>query len=482
MTDVYADQETQSRKEQSLYASRVKVYPKKIWGQIRKLKWATLVVLLGIYYIAPWLRWDRGPNAPDQAFLIDMPHRRAYFLWLEIWPQEVYFLVGLLLLGALGMFFVTSLFGRIWCGYTCPQTVWTDLFMWVERLIEGDRAQRIRLDKSGFSLGKLWRKSAKHTAWVVIAILTGGAWIMYFNDAQTVVPQILNGTAGIKVYGFLALFSGTTYLLAGWAREQVCIYMCPWPRFQSAMYDEDTLAVTYRDWRGEQRGKHKKGDSWEGRGDCIDCRACVAVCPMGIDIRDGMQLECIGCGLCIDACNQIMDRVDLPRGLIGYDSQRNQDLQATGKPLRFHFIRPRTIVYATIFAVICGIMAWGLLTRTTVEVNVLHDRNPVFVTLADGSIRNGYTIRVLNKTRDEKVYKLSFDGLAYATMSVVGQENSSADNIARLTAAPNSVATYHVFLTVPPELEVDEAHAFDFVLTDRDTGAVAHHETVLRGP
>jgi cytochrome c oxidase accessory protein FixG len=482
MADVYADQEAQSRKEQSLYASRVKVYPKKVWGQIRKLKWASLIVLLGIYYIAPWLRWDRGPNAPDQAFLIDMPHRRAYFLWIEIWPQEVYFLVGLLLLGALGMFFVTSLFGRIWCGYTCPQTVWTDLFMWVERLIEGDRNQRIRLDKAGFSLDKLWRKSAKHAAWVVIAILTGGAWIMYFNDAPTVVPAILTGTAGIKVYGFLFLFTATTYLLAGWAREQVCIYMCPWPRFQSAMYDEDTLAVTYRDWRGEPRGKHKKGESWENRGHCVDCRACVAVCPMGIDIRDGMQLECIGCGLCIDACNNIMDNLDLPRGLVGYDSQRNQDLRATGKPLHFHFIRPRTIVYAVIFAIICGLMAWGLLSRSTVEVNVLHDRNPVYVTLSDGSIRNGYTIRVLNKTRQEKVYKLSFDGLGYATMSVVGQEDSMAENIARLTAAPNMVATYHVFLTVPPELEVEESHSFDFTLTDRDTGAIAHHETIFRGP
>ena len=188
MADVYADQEAQSRKEQSLYASRVRVYPKKVWGEVRKLKWASLIVLLGIYYIAPWLRWDRGPNAPDQAFLIDMPQRRAYFLWIEICPQEVYFLVGLLLLGALGMFFVTSLFGRIWCGYTCPQTVWTDLFMWVERLIEGDRNQRKRLDKARLSFDKAWRKVAKHAAWVVIAILTGGAWIMYFNDAPTVVP------------------------------------------------------------------------------------------------------------------------------------------------------------------------------------------------------------------------------------------------------------------------------------------------------
>ena len=189
------------------------------------------------------------------------------------------------------MFFVTSLFGRIWCGYTCPQTVWTDLFMWVERLIEGDRNQRMRLDKASTSPTKVWKKTAKHSAWMVMALLTGGAWIMYFNDAQTVVPAIFTGEAGLQVYFFLGLFTATTYLLAGWAREQVCIYMCPWPRFQSAMFDEDTLIVTYREWRGEPRGKHKKGESWDNRGDCVDCRHCVAVCPTGIDIRDGVQLE-----------------------------------------------------------------------------------------------------------------------------------------------------------------------------------------------
>jgi hypothetical protein len=199
MADIYADQDALSRKEQqeSLYADRVKVYPKKIDGPVRSLKWAVVAVLLSIYYLAPWLRWDRGPAAPDQAFLIDMPHRRAYILWIEIWPQELYFLVGLLLLGALGMFFVTSLFGRIWCGYTCPQTVWTDLFMWVERLIEGDRNQRMRLDKAQSSVSKVWKKTAKHGAWTVIAFLTGGAWIMYFNDAQTVVPAIFTGEAGL---------------------------------------------------------------------------------------------------------------------------------------------------------------------------------------------------------------------------------------------------------------------------------------------
>jgi len=484
MSDAYADQDALSRKEQqeSLYADRVKVYPKKIDGPVRRKKWAVLIVLLAIYYLAPWLRWDRGPAAPDQAFLIDMPHRRAYFLWIEIWPQELYFLVGLLLLGALGMFFVTSLFGRIWCGYTCPQTVWTDLFMWVERLVEGDRNQRIRLDKASSSFAKIRKKLTKHTAWMVIAFLTGGAWIMYFNDAMTVVPAIFDGSASLKVYFFLGLFTLTTYLLAGWAREQVCIYMCPWPRFQSAMYDEDTLIVTYRESRGEPRGKHKKGESWDGRGHCVDCRHCVAVCPTGIDIRDGTQLECIGCGLCMDACDKIMGNLDLPKGLIGYDSPKNQDLRAAGQTPHTRFVRPRTIVYAIVFTIISAVMAWGLLSRTTVEVNVLHDRNPVFVTLSDGAVRNGYTIRVLNKTREDRIYKLSFDGLAYATMTVVGQEDSASENVARLTSVADSVTTYRVFITVPPELADFGQEDFTFVLTDRETGQEARHDTVLRGP
>jgi len=485
MADIYSHADAQSRQEQkqdSLYQNRVKVYPKQIHGTFRRLKWIALTVLLAIYYIAPWLRWDRGLGAPDQAFLIDMPNRRAYFLWIEIWPQEVYYLTGILLLGAVGLFFVTSLFGRVWCGYTCPQTVWTDLFMWVERLIEGDRNQRMRLDKAPSSLSKTGKKISKHGIWLIIAALTGGAWIMYFNDAPTVLVNMLTGQASFKVYGFFALFTATTYLLAGWAREQVCVYMCPWPRFQSAMFDEDTMVVTYEAWRGEPRGKHKKGDPWEGRGHCVDCKQCVAVCPTGIDIRDGVQLECIGCALCIDACNEIMGKLDLPKGLISYDTERNVANRAKGTPLHYRLIRPRTILYSVLLVAVAAFMAWSLATRSKVDVNVLHDRNPLFVTLADGSIRNGYTIKILNKTRDEKVYKLSFDGLGYAEMTVVGQEGSASQDVARLTARPDSVATYRVFVVVPADLIKSQVQDFAFVLTELDTGETVRHETVFRGP
>ena len=485
MADIYSNADALSRQEQkrdSLYQNRVKVYPKKVQGTFRRLKWIVLTVLLAIYYIAPWLRWDRGPGAPDQAFLIDMPARRAYFLWIEIWPQEVYYLTGLLLLGAVGLFFVTSLFGRVWCGYSCPQTVWTDLFMWVERLIEGDRNQRMRLDKGPRTWSKTSKKFAKHGIWIVIAALTGGAWIMYFNDAPTVLVNLLTGQASVKVYGFFALFTATTYLLAGWAREQVCVYMCPWPRFQAAMFDEDTMVVTYEGWRGEPRGKHKKGEPWEGRGHCVDCKQCVAACPTGIDIRDGVQLECIGCALCIDACNDIMAKLDLPKGLISYDTERNVANRAKGAPLRYRLIRPRTIVYSALLVAVAAFMAWSLATRAQVDVNVLHDRNPLFVTLADGSIRNGYTIKILNMTRDEKVYKLGFDGLGYAEMTVVGQEDSASQDIARLTARSDSVATYRVFVVVPADLVQGQVQDFSFVLTELETGETVRHETVFRGP
>ena len=279
----------------------------------------------------PWLRWERGPGVPDQAVLIDMPGRRAYFFWIEIWPQEIYYLTALLILAAFGLFLVTSIGGRVWCGFTCPQTVWTDLFMWVERLIEGDRGARIRLDKAPLNRAKVAKKGLKHGAWLLIAAATGGAWIMYFNDAPTVTRAILTGEASFAVYFFFGLFTATTYLLAGWAREQVCTYMCPWPRFQAALLDEESYVVTYQKWRGEPRGPHRKGQDWQGRGDCIACNQCVAVCPMGIDIRDGLQLECIGCGLCVDACNDVMRRVDRPLDLIALSTERNQADLAAGR-------------------------------------------------------------------------------------------------------------------------------------------------------
>ena len=470
------------QKQQPLYAGRVQVYPKKISGDVRRIKWAALAVLLGLYYLAPWLRWDRGPDAPDQALLVDMPGRRAYFFWIEIWPQEVYYLAGLLILGALGLFLATSIGGRVWCGFTCPQTVWTDLFMWVERVIEGDRNARIRLDKAPMSGDKLAKKSLKHVVWLVISLATGGAWIMYFNDAPTVVVEFFTGQASLTVYFFVGLFSATTYLLAGMAREQVCTYMCPWPRFQAALLDEDSLVVTYRDWRGEPRGKHKKGDSWEGRGDCIDCRQCVAVCPTGIDIRDGLQLECIGCGLCIDACDEVMDKVDRPRGLIAFDTERNHiSCSAGGAPTRPKLVRVRTIVYVALIGLVGLLMLGSLTFRGALDINILHDRNPLFVTLSDGSIRNGYTIKILNMERAPRSFTLALENAGAAQLTVIGQEGAGGAP-ALLTAKPDAVASYRVFVQRPKSEVTAASVPLSFVLTDTEGGETARHDSVFRGP
>ena len=504
------------QKEQNLYAGRVKVHPMGIQGFYRKLKWAAVIALLGIYYVAPWLRWDRGPNAPDQALLIDMPARRAYFFSIEIWPQEVYYLAGLLIMGAIGLFLVTSLLGRVWCGYACPQTVWTDLFMLVERWIEGDRNARLKLDNQPMTGNKLAKRSAKHAVWLLIALATGGAWIMYFVDAPTVVTQFFTGQASFSVYFFVGLFTGTTYLLAGWAREQVCVYMCPWPRFQAAMFDEDTMTITYERWRGEPRGKPTKGkthvspgnlppkgpedsstpglaaidwaqadalygrDQIDAKGDCIACDKCVAVCPTGIDIRDGVQLECIGCGLCIDACNSVMEKLGRPKNLITYDTLSNQERRARGETPRIRLLRPRTVLYSTMLAAIAGFMVFTLATRSQHDINVLHDRNPLFVTLSDGAIRNGYTVKILNKERAQRTYNLELQNLPRATLSVVGVGDPKAAQ-AQLTADPDSVATYKVYVERPGEAVERTTRDFQFLLTDSQGNTVVQ-ETLFRGP
>ena len=333
------------REKRSLYAARPRIHPKRARGDFRRLKWLIMLVTLGVYYVTPWIRWDRGPFAPDQAVLIDIPARRFYFFFIEIWPQEFYYVTGLLIVASMALFLITSIAGRVWCGYTCPQTVWTDLMIAIERFVEGDRNARLRLDRTPWSARKIGLKLTKHSIWLLVGALTGGAWVFYFADAPTLAVQLATFEAPMAAWLFIAIFAATTYVLGGLAREQVCTYMCPWPRIQGAMLDEESLVVTYHPARGEPRGSHKADESWEDRGHCIDCNQCVAVCPMGIDIRDGQQLECIGCALCIDACNEVMEKVSLPRNLISYDTLGNMDRRAKGEPTTFSIVRPRTVFY-----------------------------------------------------------------------------------------------------------------------------------------
>ncbi len=458
-----------------LFAKQDKIYPQRVWGRYRIIKWIVMITCLGIYYLAPFLRWDRGPNTPDQAILIDMPNHRAYFFFLEIWPQEVYYITGLLILAAVVLFAATSLFGRVWCGYACFQTVWTDLFIWVERIVIGDRNTRMRIDKGPWNWNRIWRKSLTHIIWVLIGLCTGGAWVLYFNDAPTVIDQIIHRELPWSVGSWIIALTGTTYLMAGYAREQVCTYMCPYARFQSAMFDKDTLIIGYDAFRGEPRGSFKKGvDSWEGRGHCVDCNQCVVVCPAGIDIRNGLQLQCIACGLCVDACNNVMDKLDLPRGLIRYDSQENLDAEVAGVGPKFRILRVRTFFYVAILGVVGGIMLYGLITRSPLELHVLQNRNPLFVQMSDGDVRNSYTIKILNKSHDDKHFTLNVTGVDGLKFKV--QESKEVDAF-DIPVFADSVGHYRVFVVAPKQAEGrKELH---FELKDNDTGVKDDYDSIF---
>jgi cytochrome c oxidase accessory protein FixG len=466
--------------DRQLYAGRQKIYARLAHGRFRTIKWAVMVVTLGIYYGLPWLRWNRGPDLPDQAVLLDMANNR-FFFFLEIWPQEFYFVTGLLILGALALFFVTSVAGRVWCGYTCPQTVWTDLMITIERFWQGDRNARIRLDKEPWGPTQLFKKGMTHISWMLVGVLTGGAMVFYFRDAPTLARELLTGTAPAIAYLFLGIFAATTYVLGGIAREQVCTYMCPWPRIQGAMTDRHTLLVTYRTERGEPRGAMRKGPGgtvdWSSRGDCIDCKACVAVCPAGIDIRDGSQLECIQCALCIDACDEVMDKIDRPRGLIAYDTPAKREANARGEHEAIQLIRPRTMLYAGLFALVGAIMLAAWLNRSILEVNVLPDRNPGYVRLSDGSVRNGYSVKILNKLHEPRRYRLSVDGLPDASINIVGLGPGEDDAI---TVRTDDLRELRVFVTVP-RARIDRGQVaqtpFSFIVEDIASGTKTQRAT-----
>src|SRR5579864_7188272 len=431
-----------------LYKPRTPIYPKLAHGHWRTIKWTLLIVTLGIYYVAPWLRWARPGGAPQQAVLVDFTGRRFYFFFIQLWPQEVYFITGLLVMAALALFLVTALFGRLWCGYACPQTVWTDLYIAVERLFEGDRNARMKLDAAPWSLDKAWRKGGKHLVWIAIAAATGGAWIFYFHDAPMLWRTFWIGQAPMTAYVSAGVLTFTTYALAGTMREQVCTYMCPWPRIQGAMIDGHSLQVTYRRDRGEPRGAHKRGQSWEGRGDCVDCNQCVVVCPMCIDIREGAQIECINCGLCIDACDEIMVRVGRPESLIAYDTDEAVAARAAGRKPVYPLVRARTLYYGVALALVSGVMAFGLATRSPVVFEVLRDRNPTFVRLDDGSVRNGYTLKVDNRSFEPRRFQVTLAGLPGETLQTPGAAPTSAP--LAITVAPNAVQSVRVLVKAPP--------------------------------
>jgi cytochrome c oxidase accessory protein FixG len=465
----------------ALYAAREPVFPRRVKGSFRTLKWVIMAVTLGIYYLVPWIRWDRGPELPDQAVLVDLANRRFFFFMIEIWPEEFYFVAGLLIMAGLGLFLFTSALGRVWCGYACPQTVWTDLFILVERWIEGDRNARVRLWNQKWDFRKARLRVIKWTVWLLIGLATGGAWVFYFTDAPTLARDLITGHAHPVAYTTMAVLTATTFFFGGFAREQICIYACPWPRIQAAMMDEDTLTVAYREWRGEPRGKLKKGELDPDQGDCIDCMACVNVCPMGIDIRNGQQLECITCALCIDACDEVMDKIGKPRGLIGYMALKDETAERAGghpRQLWKHIFRPRTLLYTALWSAIGVGLIVALFLRSPIGLNVTPVRNPLFVTLADGTIRNTYEVRLHNKHGEARPFHISVTAEDPLTIALEGLDNTIVN------VPADATVTQRVYVTAAPgttpaEAERSEIRLWVLDLT-RATDRV-HADTVFNG-
>ena len=379
--------------EQSLYEVRQKIYPRAVSGNFAVLRWTAVWLTQIVFYGLPWLVWN-----DRQAVLFDIVHRKFYLFGLVFWPQDVIYLTGLLILAALTLFLVTALAGRIWCGYACPQTVYTEIFMWIERVIEGDRNARMRLDQQP-GWRKWLRKGGKHAAWLALALWTGFTFVGYVTPIRELGAEVLSFSTGPWETFWIAFYGFATYGNAGWMREQVCKYMCPYARFQSAMFDKDTLVITYDAGRGEPRGK--KGET----GDCVDCGICVQVCPTGIDIRNGLQYECIGCAACIDGCNQVMEKVKRPKGLIRYSTTHALEGQAT------RVLRPRVLVYGSILFAVAAAIAVSLYIRVPLKLDVIRDRAAIAREVEGEQVENVYRLQVMNTSEQARAFELGVTGI-----------------------------------------------------------------------
>ncbi len=469
----------------SLYEKRKAVYPKQVDGPFRRFKWLVMAVTLAIYWGTPWIRWDRGPHAPSQAVLVDLANRRFYMFGIEIWPHEFYYVAGLLIMAGVGLFLVTSAVGRAWCGYACPQTVWTDLFQHVERWLDGDRNAQLRLEKAPWTAGKLYKRLRKWSVWLLISFATGGAWIFYFADAPTLQHRFWTGDAPVIAYATVFVLTMTTFIFGGFMREQVCIYMCPWPRIQTAMMDEKTLIVTYKHWRGEPRshGKKRAVEEEQAFGDCIDCLQCVQVCPTGIDIREGPQIGCITCALCIDACDKVMEQIGRPRGLIDYATELDSQKEIRGEtptPVLKTLFRTRTIAYFMVWAGIGLAMLFVLGTRTRIDIGANADRNPQFVRLSDGSIRNAYLIKVSNMESRPREMEYRLEGLPGGVMWPEGTTRDRAARSIRISVPADQVLKERVYVVAPRAGPEHEDFTFALKALDGGEEQAAHDERFVR--
>jgi cytochrome c oxidase accessory protein FixG len=426
--------------ERALYEKRQKIYPREVHGLFARLRLSGVCALMGIYYLTPWLMWDGR-----QAILFDLPGRKFYILGLVFWPQDLIYLSALLILAALSLFFFTALAGRLWCGYACPQTVWTEVFLWIERKIEGDRMKQIKLDRAPWSGGKLAIKSGKHGAWLALSLWTGYTFVGYFTPIRELGQSVMTLSLGPWETFWVLFYGFATYGNAGWLREQVCIYMCPYARFQSAMFDKDTLIISYDTARGEPRGSRKRSADPRqlGLGDCIDCTMCVQVCPTGIDIRNGLQYQCIGCAACVDACDDVMARVGYEPGLVRYTTENALDGKKT------HLIRPRVLIYATILVALLAAVVASIANRVPAKLDVIRDRNALFRETGDGLIENVYTLRILNKDDRAHGYVLTLEGRPEMTLlidrpEITVESGGVADLTARLQVDPADIKSQSV--------------------------------------
>jgi len=419
----------------SYYEARRKIYPRETEGRFQRLRNLAVWALLGLYYVLPWVPWDGR-----QSVLFDLPARKFYVFGLVFWPQDFFYLTWLLIILGLSLFFFTALAGRLFCGYACPQTVWTEVFMWIERKFEGDRNRRIKLDKARWSGEKVLRKGGKHLAWVVFALWTGFTFVGFFTPIHELWGKVTQFSTGPWETFWVLFYSFATWGNAGFMREQVCKYMCPYARFQSAMFDRDTLIIAYDTGRGEPRGARARNADYreKGLGDCIDCKACVQVCPTGIDIREGLQYECIACAACIDACDAVMDKMNYPRGLVRYTSQHAME-GATA-----HVVRPRMIVYGVLLAALVMGFFVSISLRTPVGLDVMRDRNALYRTLPDGSIENVYLVRILNKDTASHNYVLTASGLPGISLETGGSGDAASHEV-----GPGEVYSVPVRVRVP---------------------------------
>jgi cytochrome c oxidase accessory protein FixG len=439
--------------EIDLYQRREKIYTRKIEGFFQRIRMFTGWPLLIGYLLIPWTTWDG-----QQAVLFNLPERKFDILGITFWPQDFHLLAFLLIIAAFALFSVTTFAGRVWCGYTCPQTVWTSIFMWLEQKMEGSRNQRIRQDKAPWSLEKFTRKIGKHSGWLFVSFATGFTFVGYFYPIRALAGDLVTLQFTDWAVLWIAFFTLATYINAGWMREQVCMYMCPYARFQSVMFDHDTLVVSYDSLRGEPRGSRKRTADYseEGLGECIDCQLCVQVCPTGIDIRDGLQYECIGCALCVDACNSVMAKMEYPPGLIRYTSEHALQGGVT------RWLRPRIIGYCAVLFIMLGMLVYVMVSRVPLDLSILRDRNQLYVTSGDGLVDNIYTLNLANMDRDMHEFEVAIGGLDGATL--IGKSTHTLNG--------GEIREIGVRVRIDPKSLADVSTPFDFMVTATDEPAL----------